>query len=376
LLLSFMSSSKQPSRTAVVVAAARRRIVRIILFCALPLTLLLTPNTLSTPSVARGQHPPRAALTLREVKQADQNPQDVEDDEVVRVDTDLVLVDVTVTDASGRVVRDLRAEDFKLYEDGVERPVAFFQVERRGGEVRPVAVVFAVDVSGSMTPEELLKLGSAMRVFARHMEKHPSTFAVMSFGMNVKVRQGFTQDPRKLELALERLAREESGLSTHTYDAVDDAIRLLVRGAPRTRERRLIKRAVVVITDGFPVGDTVSPKTVIERANASDVSVYTVTLPSYSRLLASAAEARSPLPTPLDVSGLVEKTGGTSVYAIDKDFGPLFKALAEEVTASYVLAFYPPEEKRRDGRTHTVRVEAPRGLHVRQSRTSYKGNDK
>ena len=76
-------------------------------------------------------------------------------------------------------------------------------------------------------------------------------------------------------------------MSTHTYDAVDDAIRMLVRSAPRTREKRLMKRAVLVVTDGFPVGDTVAPKTVIERANAADVSVFVVTLPSYSRLIAS-----------------------------------------------------------------------------------------
>jgi len=84
----------------------------------------------------------------------------------------------------------------------------------------------------------------------------------MAFGMNVKVLQKFTSEPDKLDRALERVAREPNGLSTHTYDAVDDAIRMLVRHAPRTRERRLMKRAVVVITDGFPVGDTVSAPTV------------------------------------------------------------------------------------------------------------------
>jgi VWFA-related protein len=193
----------------------------------------------------------------------------------------------------------------------------------------------------------------------------------MTFGMRVRVLQNFTGDRRKLERALERLTREENGLSTHTYDAVDDAVRLLVREAPRTRERQLLKRAVVIVTDGFPVGDTVAPRTVIERANAADVSIYTVMLPSFSRLLASNESAHAPLPTPLDVSGLVEKTGGTSIYATERDFGPLFRALAEEVTSAYVLAFYPPEEKRRDGRFHTVRIEGPAGLTVRQSRPGY-----
>jgi len=152
-------------------------------------------------------------------------------------------------------------------------------------------------------------------------------------------------------------------------------VRLLQRNAPRTLDRRLLKRAVVVVTDGFPVGDTVHPSTVIERANQAEVSVYTVTLPSYTRLLASNAPERAPLPTPLDVSGLVEKTGGTNFYATAKDYDPLFKALAEEVTSTYVLAFYPPEEKRRDGRLHTIRVEGPRGLSVRQNRTTYKSRE-
>lgn len=305
-----------------------------------------------------------------------QKRDETDDDEVLRVDTDLVLVDVTVTDAEGRPVRNLKAEDFKVYDEGVERPIAFFNVERRSGTPRPVAIVFAVDVSGSMTPGEMERLASALRIFSRRFADRTSLFAVMSFGMSARVLQPFTNDETKLERAFSRLAREANGLSTHTYDAVDDAIRLLVRHAPRTRDRRLMKRAVVVVTDGFPVGDTVAPKTVIERANAADVSVYTVTLPSFSRLFtsrggASGANAHAPLPTPLDVSELAEKTGGSNAYATEKDFGPLFQALAEEVTSSYILAFYPPEEKRRDGRFHPLRITAPPGLNVRQSRPGY-----
>jgi VWFA-related protein len=305
-----------------------------------------------------------------------QSEEIIDDDEVLKIDTDLVLVEVNVTDAEGRPVRGLRPEDFKLYMDGDERSVAFLQVERRAGMERPVAVVFAVDVSGSMTAEEMSRLQGAMRAFSEKLSNRPASFALMSFGMNARVLQSFTSDPRKLERAAERLGREANGLSTHTYDAIDDAVRLLQRSAPRTRERRLMKKAVVVVTDGFPVGDTVAPSTVIERANQAEVSVYTVTLPSYSRLFAPTQKEREPLPTPLDVSGMTEKTGGTNVYANTKDYEPLFKALAEEVTSTYVLAFYPPEEKRRDGRSHTIRVEAPRGLNIRQNRTGYKSSDK
>lgn len=329
--------------------------------CVLLLTLCLSP------SLSAQTEPPRAA---EEASEPQGQPEDI-----LRIDTDLVMVDTSVTDSEGKPVRGLSAKDFKLYEDNVERPIAFFNVEQRFGQKRPIAVVFALDVSGSMTAEEISRLRVAMQTFTVKLsETTSSTFAIMTFGMKVKTLQSFTSDARKLERAFDRLEREPSGLSTHTFDAVDDAVRLLAKSAPRTRERRLLKRAVIVITDGFPVGDTVSPQTVIERANAADVSIYTVTLPSFSRMIASSE--RQPLPTPLDVSGITEKTGGLSVYATDRDFQPLFRALAEEVTSSYVLAFYPSEEKRRDGRQHTIRIEGPPGLIIRQSRPSYKYNEK
>ena len=297
-------------------------------------------------------------------------PKEPEPEDVLRIDTDLVSVDVTAMNSLGQPVKNLRPEDFKLYSDGVEQQVAFFQVEKRG-EPRPLAIVFTLDISGSMTSEEMERVRSALQLFSSQLSSHPVVYAVMTFGMRVKTVQKFTSDPNKLDETIERIVRDEpNGLSTHTYDAVDDAVRLLVRNAPRTRERRLMKRAVLVVTDGFPVGDTVASKTVIERANAADVSVFVVTLPSYSRMMASSSQ--TPLPTPLDVSGLAESTGGRSVYANENDYGPLFKALAEEVTSSYLLAFYPPEAKRHDGQMHTIRVDGPRGLTLRQSRVEYK----
>jgi Ca-activated chloride channel homolog len=330
---------------------------------SLPLLLLIA---LSGPGVPQSQDPATQTQRPRKVF-----PKEQEAEDVVRVDTDLVSVDVTAIDANGRPVRNLRQEDFKVYSDDVEQPISFFQIEKREGELRPLAIVFALDVSGSMTSEEIIRLRAALQSFSNHLASHPVVYAVTTFGMTVKRIQKFTSDPDKLDDSLGRIAKDApSGLSTHTYDAVDDAIRMLVRSAPRTREKRLMKRAVLVVTDGFPVGDTVSPKTVIERANAADVSVFVVTLPSYSRVIASSAQ--TPLPTPLDVSGLAELTGGRNVYANEKDYAPLFRALAEEVSSAYVLAFYPPEEKRRDGKLHTIRVEGPRGLTLRQSRSEYR----
>ncbi len=313
---------------------------------------------------AAAQDNPAQQERPRRVSPTDPEPQDI-----LKIDTDLVPLDVTVTDAKGRLVRNLRKEDFKLFEDGVERSIASFNIEKIEGAPRPVAIVFALDLSGSMTPEEIDRVSGAMREFSRQLDDHPAVFGVMTFGTKVRTIQSLTNDREKLERAFVRLTHEPNGMSTHAYDAVDDAVRMLARHAPLTRQHQLVKRAVVLITDGFPVGDTVSPATVIERANAADTSVYVVTMPSYTRLLA--ATQMTPLPTPLDVSGLVERTGGRSIYANDKDLGGLFRAIAEEVASAYVLGFYPPVENRKDGKFHQIRIEGPPGLTLRQSRAGY-----
>ena len=332
---------------------------------ALSLLFLATIFLLSSFPRVNAQQNPSTQERPRRAMPAENEPQDV-----IKIDTDLVPVNVSVTDAKGRLIRDLKKEDFKLYEDGVERSIASFNVETIAGAPRPVAIIFAIDVSGSMTAEEVDRVSDAMREFSRRLADHPAVFGLMTFGMRVKTVQSLTSDREKLDRAFERLGQDVNGMSTHAYDAVDDAVRMLARHAPLTREHQLVKRAVVVITDGFPVGDTVSPDTVIERANAADTSVYVVTMPSYTRLLASTQ--MTPLPTPLDVSGLVQRTGGRSIYANEKDMGPLFRAIAEEVASAYVLGFYPPAEKRNDGKLHTIRIEGPAGLTLRQSRSEYR----
>ncbi|HLM00309.1 MAG TPA: VWA domain-containing protein, partial [Pyrinomonadaceae bacterium] len=272
-------------------------------------------------------------------------------DDVIRVETEVVAFEISVTDKDGKPVRGLEAGDFRVFEDGVERKIDFFEPLRRRDESRPLSIVFALDVSGSMTRDELVRLRDAMQKFVERLADYQSYFAVMTFGMEVKTLQSLTNKREKLEKTFEKLLRDQDGLSTHAYDATDDAIRMLRKKAPETRNNKLMKRAVILITDGFPVGDTVSPKTVIERANNAETTVYSVILPSYSRLQGT----RKPLLTPLEASGLIERTGGKTFYATERDFEPLFRALAEEITSSYVLAFYPPEADKTNGKFREIR---------------------
>jgi VWFA-related protein len=288
-------------------------------------------------------------------------------DDVIRVDTELVAFEVTVSDKDGKPVRGLNAKDFKLFENGVERPIDFFEPIRKQNENRPLSIVFALDVSGSMTNEELVQLQGALQQFVKRLADYNSYFAVMTFGMEVKTLQSFTNKPQKLEKTFEKILRDEDGLSTHAYDAVDEAVRLLRKKSPQSVKNQLPKRAVILITDGFPVGDTVSPKTVIERANDAETSVYSILLPSFSRLQGT----KKPLMTLLEASGLVERTGGKTFYVNENNFEPLFKSLEEEITSSYVLAFYPKPEAQRDGKFREVRIETPNNLRIRQNRTGY-----
>lgn len=287
---------------------------------------------------------------------------------IIRINTDLVSFEVSVTDKAGKPIRGLQAEDFNLYVDGQKRTIDFFKPIKKYDKNRPLSIVFALDVSGSITKEELINLRSAMQKFVNRLADYDSYFAVMTFGMRVKTLQSFTNRPKRLRKTFDKILRDQDGLSTHAYDAVDAAIRLLRKKSPKTVKNRLPKRVVIVVTDGYPVGDTVSPQTVIERANDLETSVYAVILPSYSRL----SRSGKPVLTLLEASGLIEKTGGRSFYAVEQDFEPLFRALAEEITASYAVAFYPKEGTQKFDKYHQVKIETSEKFLVKQNRDGFR----
>ena len=291
------------------------------------------------------------------------------EDDVVRIDTDLVAFEVSVSDKNGQPVRNLKAEEFRIFEDGIERSIDFFQPIKRQDESRPLSVVFALDVSGSMTEAEIERLRAAMQSFVARLSNYDSYFAVVSFAMDVRTLQSFTNKRDKLEKSFEKIVRDQDGLSTHAYDAVDESVRLIKRKSPKVIKGRLPKRAVILVSDGFPVGDVISPETLVERANAAETTVYSVILPSYSRLQID----KRPIITPLEASGLIDRTGGKSFYATDRSFESLFQALAEEITASYAIAFYPDRDTpASQAKQRKVTIQSKSGFTVRQNRSDYK----
>src|SRR5690242_7955342 len=104
----------------------------------LPLLLLIA---VAIPGVPQDQTPENKTQRPRKVFPKEQEPE-----EILRFDTDLVSVDVTAIDTEGRPIRNLHQDDFKVYSDGVQQPISFFQIEQRQRESLPLAIVFALDV--------------------------------------------------------------------------------------------------------------------------------------------------------------------------------------------------------------------------------------
>jgi len=284
-------------------------------------------------------------------------------DQAIKLQTDLVTVDATVTDKNGNFIRKLTAEDFVVFEDGQPQKVEFFEANEEASLTRALAVVFALDKSGSIKPEEIDRQREATEGFLK-LVRPESMFSVLAFSGEIKVLQDFTNEPQKISQAFRKIG-EVTG-SSRIFGTIDRAVSMLKR-APRFRGGRRLRRVVIVITDGFDNLDSPEQQDLIRRANDAEVTVYSITLPSYAP-----GPASRRIMTLLDVSRIVPLTGGSDFSADTKDFAPVFKAIAEEIKASYTLAYYPPEKNRRDGRVHQISIEVRKmGAIVRTNRTNY-----
>lgn len=285
------------------------------------------------------------------------------DEDVLKIDTDLVTVEAVATDKAGNYVRNLTADDFRLFVDGQPRKIDFFTVTNEVTTSRPLAVVFALDLSGSLKPNEIETLRASAAKFTEIM-RGESTFAALAFNYDVKVYQDFTSDLKKLEHAFAKM--QEFGGSTRIYDALDKSVLMLSRRPRFSKNNLPLRRVIVVITDGFDSSSTINSRELIRRANAAGVTVYSITLPSY---ILSASRSTERVITPLDASRIVAATGGRDFSADARDFAPVFKALAEEIRASYGVAYYP---EMRDGKQHDVRVEPVNPvIKLRTNRTTF-----
>src|SRR5215212_315132 len=212
------------------------------------------------PPVLGGANYPNNRPPAAQPQETPAGPEEVDAGDIIRVNTTLVTVPVSVMDRDGRYVPNLQKEDFRIWEDGVEQDVAFF-----ASVDKPFSVVLMLDTSPS-TQFRLENIQDAAISFVNQLRADDRVM-VVSFNDDIKILSEFTTDRSKLQRAIQR-ARTDDG--TRLYDAVD---MVLNQQLARVQGRK----AIVLFTDGV---DTTSKRADYESnmmdAQELDALIYPV----------------------------------------------------------------------------------------------------
>jgi Ca-activated chloride channel family protein len=260
------------------------------------------------------------------------------------VDVDVVQVAATVSDGAGRLVRGLRREDFRVFEDERSQEVTHFI-----GSDAERELVVAVDMSGSMG----VAMPSCREAVKRFLASLRPIDRVTLLAFNDSV---FTVARREAspEARLRAVDRLRAWGSTSFYDAVLRGLDLL--------ERNRGRRALVLFSDGEDMVSHATAGDVQRRIEVSATPVYVV---------AQGKGMREPrLRQVLDrVAGV---SGGRAFYTdrIEQLDG-VFAEIAENLASQYLLA-YAPGDERRDGSWRTIRVEVAGKKRAVRARQGYR----
>jgi Ca-activated chloride channel family protein len=278
-----------------------------------------------------------------------------DDDDVVRVNSELVVLNITVTDKAGQYVKSLRKSDFKVLEDGVEidpRSIQSFALHEA-----PYAAVVLLDSSGSMQDRFTIARSGAIRFLDGLRPEDVA--AVYRFDSKVERVQEFSGGRDLAPLAYNIRAK---GMTT-LNDAIVEATRVL-------SERPEIRKAIVILSDGADTSSRASSDKAIELALAIGASIYAVDM---SQLDTPGAGDRRPA---LSLKGFAEKTGGRYVSTPG---GPglrdAFTSIAEELGHQYTIAYRPPNQTR-DGKWRKLEVRVKREELQVRTRTGYRAPKK
>jgi len=320
----------------------------------------------------------------------------------IRVDTELVSVDVTVTDSTGkRNAAALRAEDFVIYEDGVRQKISNFSTTDI-----PFNLVLTIDTSGS-TRDEVGMMRRAARRFLNEL-RPKDRIAVIEFNEKVELLEDLTSDRAKIEKAIGLL---QPGSGTSFYDALQLTIDEVLKKVDG-------RKAVVALTDGvdsygFYTFGQVMPE--IEKAGASfyfleiETEAFTEErmmrdcsddkhfrfsrkqLKKYyqeyaegvdlsqiedhcrlSKLERMQINRRLYQSARAELRQIADKTGGR-VYPVKQlqELEPAYAQIAAELRTQYSIGYYPTNEKH-DGKWRELRIEVKRPDWVAHTKPGYR----
>ena len=362
-----------------------------------PGTSQTSSSTSARPPILGGANTSNTQQTATQDPKASNGPEEVEAGDVIRVNTTLVTLPVSVTDRDGRYIPNLTKTDFRLWENGVEQQVAFFS-----SVDKPFSVVLMLDTSGS-TRFKIEEIQDAAIAFVNQLRSDDRVM-VVSFDDDIRVLTEFTADRNRMRDAIRRT---RTGNGTKLYEAVDLVINQRLNQVQG-------RKAVVLFTDGV---DTTSHRASYEKnvrdAEELDALIYPVQYDTYSDVNAGVGSTwpgSQRVPSPVDIligilggrrggrSGpigggggggtigsnrgdyeranrylrdLAEKTGARQFHADGmSNLSSAFAGVAEELRRQYSLGYYPIQPPQPGERRQVrVRVNQP-NLAVR-SRDSY-----
>ena len=276
---------------------------------------------------------------------------EVEEDDTVKVRSNLVPIPASVVDSKGLAITGLRLEDFELRVDGQLKVIS--DLTRSETSVR---MVMLFDNSGSLDLAREFEKRAAMQFF-RMVMRPSDEAAIYSVETESYLAQPLTNNVDLLQQTIANFGKPEG--ATSLFDAIIDASRYL---RPYTG-----RRVLVIVSDGIETMRENDFELTLKEAVANDCQIFVVQtgLHDGANLRALAAERR--------MEEFANQTGGAvyipkSLYDVDS----AFKQIAADLSQQYVLSYYPGDEPR-DGRFHLIdlRVRARKDVRVRARRGYY-----
>ena len=259
----------------------------------------------------------------------------------IRMNVDLVLVPVTVTDPMNRLVTGLEKEDFQVYENNHEQKIRTFAAEDA-----PVSIGIIFDLSGSMT-SKLVRAKESILQFIKTANPQDEFF-VIGFNDRPELIEDFTSSVEDIEA---RLATVRSGHRTALLDAI-------YYGVAKMKDARHERKALLVVSDGGDNRSRYTEGEVRSQVREADVEIYSIGIfDPYA-------------PTPEERTGpqlledISDVTGGRLFRVDDIDeLGDIAEKISTELRNQYVIG-YRPEDLTRDGKWRKVKVKVnpPPGL--------------
>ena len=295
-------------------------------------------------------------------------PEEISEGDVIRVDTQLVSVNVSVVDrGTNRGVNDLTKEDFRLAENNVAQQIAHFD-----SASAPFNLVLLVDLSGSTT-----KVVELIKAAALHFVEAARPFdriGVITFAGGQVVVSPLTTDHEALRQRIASIERPEG--STKLYDSLAFAMDEVFREAKDAR-----RNAIVLMSDGLDSvlpnvtgeGSKLSYQEVIRRAKEFDGIVYSIWVDTQSY------EPLSPLDIQQETFDLAHDrmkeladVGGGAFYECEKlkDLAGAYDRVVADLGMLYTLS-YRPSNKVRDGSWRTIRVNVNKPNAVARGKRGY-----